>query len=67
MQKSHDDVVAAKTVLIIGGGAVGVELAGQFPSFLHHSCLVSLCYRLHACLLLFLFECLTARLSEGYP
>lgn len=32
MQKSHDDVIAAKTVLIIGGGAVGVELAGQFVS-----------------------------------
>ena len=29
LQKSNGEVVAAKSVLIIGGGAVGVELAGD--------------------------------------
>lgn len=58
MQKSHDDVVAAKTVLIIGGGAVGVELAGQFwcPSPLTPFDFVSLCFCLQACLLILQFE-----------
>ena len=44
MQNSNDDVVAAKTVLIIGGGAVGVELAGQLhPPCVHNAVYPKLC------------------------
>ena len=52
MQRSHDDVIAAKTVLIIGGGAVGVELAGHSVYITSHIMLA-----LYACMLACINPC----------
>lgn len=43
LQKSNEEVVAAKSVLVIGGGAVGVELAGQLR-VLNSSFVLTFCF-----------------------
>ena len=57
MQKRSAELKAASTVLIIGGGAVGVELAGKLPHLSVH-------VYLPACLSVCLSVCIfAARLS----
>ena len=64
MQKRSAELKAASTVLIIGGGAVGVELAGKLP---HLSVHVYLPACLSVCLSVFLSVCLSVYLLLVCP
>ncbi len=61
LQRHSAELKAASTVLIIGGGAVGVELAGKLP-------LLSVYVYLHVCLSVCIFAaCPYTCLSVAFP